>query len=135
MIVVDTNVVAYLLLGGEKTPVARLVFRKDPVWAAPIVWRSEFRSVLAAYLREGTLNLLDALEVMQEAETLLRGAEYSVVSGQVLKLVSESGCSAYDCEFVALAQQLGVPLLTSDAEILREFPQTAMSLEVFAKKR
>jgi predicted nucleic acid-binding protein len=56
-------------------------------------------------------------------------------SGQVLKLVSESSCSAYDCEFIALAEQLGVPLLTSDAEILKEFPQMATSLEAFVKKR
>ena len=135
MIVVDTNVVAYLLLGGQKTPGARLAFRKDPVWAAPILWRSEFRNVLAAFLRRRTLSLLDALEVMQEAETLFRGAEYNVESGQVLRLATESGCSAYDCEFVALAQELGVPLLTSDADILKEFPQTAISLEAFAAKR
>lgn len=135
MIVVDTNVVAYLLLGGEKTPGARLAFRKDPVWAAPSLWRSEFRNVLAAYLRRGALHLSDAIEVMRQAETLFRGAEYSVDSGQVLKLVSESGCSADDCEFDALAQQLGVPLLTSDAAILNQFPQTATSLEAFAKKR
>jgi predicted nucleic acid-binding protein len=135
MIVVDTNVVAYLLLGGAKTPGARLAFRKDPVWAAPILWRSEFRNVLAAFLRRGSLSLSDAIEVMREAETLFRGAEYGVDSGQVLNLVAESGCSAYDCEFVALARQLGVPLLTSDAEILKEFPQTATSLEAFARKR
>jgi predicted nucleic acid-binding protein len=135
MIVVDTNLVAYLLLGGEKTQAARLAFRKDPMWAAPILWRSEFRNVLAAYLRRGRLTLKDALEVMQEAEALFLGAEYSVESAQVLKLVSESGCSAYDCEFVALAEQLSVPLLTSDAEILRQFPQTAISLEAFARKR
>jgi len=135
MIVVDTNVVAYLLLGGEKTAGARLAFRKDPAWAAPLLWRSEFRNVLAAYLRRGTLRLSDALEVMRDAEALFRGAEYSVESGDVLKLVAESGCSAYDCEFVALAQQLGVPLLTSDAEILKDFAQTAISLEAFAGKR
>jgi predicted nucleic acid-binding protein len=135
MIVVDTNVVAYVLLGGEMTPGARVAFRKDPEWAAPLLWRSEFRNVLAAYLRRGTLRLSDTLEMMREAETLFRGAEYSVESGHVLKLVSESGCSAYDCEFVALAQQLGVPLVTSDAEILKEFPQTAISVEAFAGKR
>ena len=135
MIVVDTNVVAYLLLGGEKTAGARLAFRKDPAWTAPILWRSEFRNVLAAYLRRCTLRLSDALEVMRDAEALFRGAEYSVESRDVLRLVTESGCSAYDCEFVALAQQLGVPLLTSDAEILKEFAQTAISLETFAGKR
>ncbi len=135
MIVVDTNVVVYLLLGGEKTLQARQAFRKDPVWAAPILWRSEFRNVLAAYLRRGTLKLSDALEVMREAETLFSGGEYTVESGQVLKLVSESGCSAYDCEFVALAQQLGVTLLTSDSEILKAFPLTATSPETFGKRR
>ena len=134
MIVVDTNVVAYLLLGGEKTPGARRAFQKEPVWAAPILWRSEFRNILGAYLRRGTLTRSDALEVMREAESLFHGTEYSVESGLVLRLVSESSCSAYDCEFVALAQQLGVPLVTSDAEILREFPQTALSLEAFSKK-
>jgi predicted nucleic acid-binding protein len=135
MIVVDTNVVAYLLLGGEMTPGARVAFRKDPEWVAPLLWRSEFRNILAAYLRRGSLILSDALEMMREAETLFSGAEYSVESGQVLKLVSESSCSAYDCEFVALAQQLGVSLLTSDAQILKEFPRTATSLEAFARKR
>ena len=103
MIVVDTNVVAYLLLGGEKTAGARLAFRKDPAWAAPILGRSEFRKVLAAYLRRGTLRLSDALEIMRDAEALFRGAEYSVESGDVLTLVTESGCSACDCECVALA--------------------------------
>ena len=135
MIVVDTNLVAYLLLGGEKTPGARLAFRKDPMWAAPILWRSEFRNVIAAYLRRGMLRLSDALEVMQDAETLFQGAEYKVDSRHVLKLAAESACSAYDCEFVALAQQLSVPLLTSDAEKLRQFPQTAVSLEAFTRNR
>ncbi len=134
MIVVDTNVMAYLLLGGEKTLQARQVVRKDPAWVAPLLWRSEFRNVLAAYLRRGTLSLSEAIEIMGDAEVLLRDAEYSVESGQVLKLVSESDCSAYDCEFVALAQQLGVPLLTSDAQTLREFPQTATALETFARR-
>ena len=135
MIVVDTNMVAYLLLGGEKTPEARLAFSTEPIWAAPILWRSEFRNVLAVFLRRRKLSLPDALEVMQEAETLFRGAEYNVDSGQVLKLASGSSCSAYDCEFVVLAQQLGVPLLTSDAQILKAFPQTAMSVETFARRR
>ena len=135
MIVVDTNVVVYLLLGGEKTAGARLAFRKDPLWAAPLLWRSEFRNVLAAYLRRGRLSRTDALEVMGEAEALFRGAEYSVESGHVLRLASESGCSAYYCEFVALAQQLSVPLLTSDAQILKEFAETAVSLEAFAGRQ
>jgi predicted nucleic acid-binding protein len=134
MIAVDTNIVAYLILGGAKTDQARLAFRKDPLWAAPLLWRSEFRSVLAAYLRQGALLVADAIQLMREAERLFRGAEYHVESDQVLRLLSSSQCSAYDCEFVALAQELGVPLVTSDAQILSEFPTTAVSLDDFVSE-
>ncbi len=131
MIVVDTNVIAYLFLGGEKTLQARQTLQKDPQWAAPILWRSEFRNVLAMYLKRGQLVLADALELVAEAESLLDGSEYRVESGQVLNLASTSPCSAYDCEFVALAQELGVPLVTSDAQLLKSFPSVAVALDAF----
>jgi len=131
VIVVDTNVIAYLLLGGEKTPQARAVFQKDSSWVAPILWRSEFRNILAYYLRQGKLVLADALQLMIEAELLFQGEEYQVESGEVLSLVSSSRCSAYDCEFVALARHLNIPLVTSDGQMLAEFPETAVSLDAF----
>ena len=131
MIVVDTNVIAYLLLGGEKTPQARAALQKDPAWAAPILWRSEFRNVLAYYIRQGTLVITDALQLMSEAELLFQGEEYHVESAQVLSLVSSSRCSAYHCEFVALAGYLNISLVTSDTQILAQFPDIAVSLEAF----
>lgn len=127
MITVDTNLIAYLLMGGEKTEHARTVFRRDPVWVAPLLWRSEFRNVIAMQMRQSGLGIHDALELMREAETLMRGAEYQVESGSVLALASSSGCSAYDCEFVALARGLSVPLITADREILKAFPALAIS--------
>ena len=128
MIVVDTNVIAYLLLGGEKTSKARSVFKRDPKWAAPLLWRSEFRSVLAMFIRQGKLTSENAMEFMNEAETLMQGEEYQVDSGRVIKLIDSSNCSAYDCEFIALAQHLDIPLVTSDKQILDEFPDTAVSI-------
>jgi predicted nucleic acid-binding protein len=46
----------------------------------------------------------------------------------VLQLVSTSRCSAYDCEFVAVAEQLAVPLVTEDLTILAAFHLLAQSL-------
>lgn len=127
MIVVDTNIVAHLLLLGEHTETARQTFLKNSKWAAPLLWRSELRNVLARYMKKQHLPLPSALEMQVAAEQLFAGREYAVNSTQVLEMSMTSGCSAYDCEFVALAQSLGVPFVTSDQQVLRAFPATAVS--------
>jgi predicted nucleic acid-binding protein len=132
LIVADTNVIAYLIIPGERTPQARAAFQKDPEWVAPLLWRSEFRNILALYMRQPHISLDDALQFMQEAELLMRGGEYESISSRVLNLVAKSRRSAYDCEFVALAQDLGVPLVTSDNQVLTEFPSIATSLDRFS---
>lgn len=128
MIVVDTNIVAYLYLPGELTARAEALLELDADWAAPVLWRSEFRNILAGYMRRGTLTLAQACDLQAEAESLLAGGEHEVGSQQVLQLSRDSGCSAYDCEYVALARQLGTKLVTMDAQLLRAFPQNAVSL-------
>ncbi len=132
MIVVDTNVIAYLLIEGERSDQAEGVFEKDPEWIAPYLWRSEFRSVLSFYLRKGNISLADAIVIMDEAENLMEGREYEVQSPQVLDLVQNSECSAYDCEYVALAEQLGIKFVTSDRKLLRAFPSIAIEMGAFA---
>ncbi|NCA11045.1 PIN domain-containing protein [bacterium] len=128
MIVVDTNVIAYLYLPGVFTTKAEALLERDPEWAAPWLWRSEFRNILAGYVRRGTISLPAAIDLQMEAERLLAGGECDVDSRVVLELAAQSGCSAYDCEFVALADTLGVKLMTMDAQVLRAFPATAASL-------
>jgi predicted nucleic acid-binding protein len=131
VIVVDTNIMVYLWMPGELTSQALRVYRKDPQWVAPTLWRSEFLNALAVNMRRGSLAFEDALDVMERAEVLMRGQELEVASAGVLRLARESGCSAYDCEFVWLAQDLGVPLITSDKEILTKFKSIAVSMETF----
>jgi predicted nucleic acid-binding protein len=131
VIVVDTNVLVYLLLPGEHTEHAERVLRRDPVWTAPLLWRSEFRNMLAVYMRQGRLSLDHALRLMDTAEILLQGREYTVSSVRVLSLVAGTRCSAYDGEFVALAQDLGLSLVTSDARLLAEFPATVIAMDMF----
>jgi predicted nucleic acid-binding protein len=131
VIVVDTNVIAYLLMPGDQTPHARRVLQRDPVWAAPLLWRSELRNVLAVAMRRGHVTLADALDVMDAATTLLAGGEFAVPSPAVLRLSARSRCSAYDCEYVALAEELGLPLVTADRDILRDFAATSVALETY----
>ncbi|MGB5134989.1 MAG: type II toxin-antitoxin system VapC family toxin [Prochlorococcaceae cyanobacterium] len=125
---VDTNVVAYLLLPGPRTAQAEALLLDHPQWAAPPLWRSEWRNVLTGYLRRDRLQLPEAVALMQQAEMLLGAHDEPVSSEHVLHLVSNSRCSAYDCEFVAAAQQLGVPLVTEDRAILTAFPDLAQPL-------
>lgn len=131
MIVVDTNVIAYLLIDGEHTAASRRVFAHDPEWCAPLLWRSELRNVLALYLRRGSMTLEQATALQEAAEGLLARREYIPRSRDVLALAAASGRSVYDCEFVATAQRVGVPLVTSDRQLRRAFPALTESLESF----
>lgn len=128
MIVVDSNVVAYLYLPGEHTAKAEALLERDPEWAAPILWRSEFRIILAGYLRRKILTFDQACSLQSEAEDLLAGLEFEVDSKAVLELVHDSDCSVYDCEFIALASKLQVRLVTMDAKLLKAFPRRVMPL-------
>lgn len=122
MIVVDTNVVAYLFLRGEFAARAEAWLTLDRDWAAPMLWRSEFRNLLAGYLRRKQLTFEAVREIQREAEALLIGNEHEVDSLRVLELVRDSDCSAYDCEFVSVAMRLDVKLLTADSKVLKAFP-------------
>ncbi len=128
MIVVDSNILAYLYLPGEYSANAEALLQRDPEWAAPLLWRSEFRNILAGYLRRGTLTFEQVTALQEEAEALLEGAEFAVNSISILELVRDSNCSAYDCEFIALAKRLDTKLVTMDSKVLRAFPEHAVSL-------
>ena len=131
MIVADTNLIAYLLIRGQHSEQAEAVYTKDPRWVAPLLWRSEFRNILAVYIRKGLMDLNDAYEIMGQAERLMAGQEFEVVSAGVLQLAASSGRSAYDCEFVALAQNLGVTMVTSDRMLAARFKPTVSSMTEF----
>lgn len=114
---------------------AEKALAKDADWIAPLLWRPEFRNVLAGALRNKVITAEGAAAVMEQAESSFLGREYLVSSRAVLRLVAASPCSAYDCEFVALAQEQRIRLLTADRQILRAFPNLAISLEKFVSSR
>lgn len=134
MIVIDTNIIAYLYLPTEHTKDAEELLIKEPIWSAPSLWRSEFRNVLALYMRKGIITFEQAIQIQTEAELLMDGNEYELNSIDILKLVKNSSCSAYDCEFVALAQELETTLVTADKKIISEFPDIATSIQLFLNR-
>jgi predicted nucleic acid-binding protein len=135
VIVVDSNVLAYLYLPGEHTAAAEALLEKDPDWAAPILWRSEFRNILAGYMRRKALTFAQACELQGEAESLLLGSEFEVESPAVLELVRDGNCSAYDCEFIALAIKLNTTLVTMDEKLLQAFPKRTLQLGAGKRSR
>jgi predicted nucleic acid-binding protein len=128
MIVVDTNVVAYLYLPGAFTSAAERLLQHEPQWAAPLLWRSELRNILTLHMRQRLLTFEQSFAIQREAEALMADNEYDVDSFDVLELARDSGCTAYDCEFVALARRLGVKLVTGDTKLRRAFPTATKAL-------
>ncbi len=131
MIVVDTNVLVYFFTLATQSDDVALVREKDPDWHAPLLWRSEFRNAIAGYIRRGDMSMDQAIDTLQKAERLMHNKEHMIDSTAVMRLVADSACSAYDCEFVALANHLNIPLVTSDSRLLRNFPDRALAPDQF----
>ncbi|MCC6868056.1 MAG: type II toxin-antitoxin system VapC family toxin [Burkholderiales bacterium] len=131
MIVVDTNVIQYCWVRGQYTETAQAVREKDPEWHAPILWRSELRNVLTAYLRRRMLTRTHVMEILGAADHALAEREHIIPDHLVLDVVASSALTAYDAEFVALAGALSVHLVTADKAVLKAFPERALTMEAF----
>jgi predicted nucleic acid-binding protein len=127
VIVVDTNTIAYLYIPTPETSAVETLLESDRDWVAPQLWRSEFRNILALYIRKEILTFEAACQMQRQAELLMAGNEYEIDSLSVLATANESGCSAYDAEFVALAKSLSRQLVTNDKNLLKLFPGIAIT--------
>jgi predicted nucleic acid-binding protein len=133
VIVVDTNVICYRWMSSPNSAAAEAALTKDPHWIAPLLWRSEFRNIVALAIRKKAITIQAAQEITRNAEATFEHSEFAVSSDAVLQLVARSNCTAYDCEFVALADAERVQLVTADRQILHEFPEVAISLDKFVR--
>jgi predicted nucleic acid-binding protein len=126
MIVVDTNVLSCLWFKSPHFEKVAELLKVDMEWVVPDLCRSEFRNVAAAYLRRGYYSLDEINWIIAQKESKMLGSYLDVDSQEVMKLASQSTCSSYDCEFVALAKAMSTHLITFDAKIVREFPGIAI---------
>jgi predicted nucleic acid-binding protein len=133
MIVVDANLIGYFFIEGEFTPLALQVFEKDPDWYAPLLWQSEMRSIVTKHFRFQGMTFEKSQLAMNEAHDLMFEHERNVSSNLVIELVALSKCTSYDCEYVALAKEMNLTLVTFDKDIMRDFPRIAISPQNFVK--
>ncbi|MEP7343803.1 MAG: type II toxin-antitoxin system VapC family toxin, partial [Gemmatimonadaceae bacterium] len=126
MIVADANAVAALVLPGDESELTDQLQRADPAWVAPPLVLSELRSVMAKLVRTRRQTPAQACELLNLAVQALEAVTFEPDARLVFELVATSGCSSYDCEYVAIAEELGCPLATFDREVLRAFPSIAV---------
>lgn len=129
MIAVDTNVIAYAVLPGERTKAALALAERDPEWVAPALWRRELRNVLATLMRVRQLPLRQALAAFSAAEALVTDATVEPSTGECLRLAARGRVSAWDAEFVFVAEAAGLPLVSADRKLARAFPGRVVALE------
>jgi predicted nucleic acid-binding protein len=129
MIVVDVNVIAYLMITGDKTGLTRRLFRQEPNWRLPPLWRHEFLNVLATYVRHSGATVEDARKIWQQSLHLFSRQESNVDLLEALRLACRHKVSAYDAQYILLAIELGVPCVTEDQQLLTAFPTIAQPIQ------
>ena len=132
MIVVDFNIIVYLLTATPQRESARRVRERDRDWLVPSLWRHEMLNVLATLTRQDVLDAASALTVWRNALALLGTSERQPDMEDTLSLAIEHGISAYDAQYVALAASLGVSLVSEDKKLQRLLPDRVVSMTDFA---
>ena len=132
MIVVDTNVMVMLVVGGPGGAEAARLYVQDKDWAAPPILKSELRNVLIGSVRRGAMPRHEAVSMMDHASLVLDDRVVDASHSDVIEVALNCGLTAYDAEFVVVARLLGVSLATADRAILRSAPDVAAPLSAFA---
>jgi predicted nucleic acid-binding protein len=127
VVLVDTNVLAYLMLEGDRTSAAQELFARDADWRSEAFIMVEFSNVLTTYVRTKVLSRDQGLKLLAGAEKLVPVLT-SVQNARALEVATQFGISAYDARFVALAIQMKVKLVTEDAKLRAAVPSWTVSL-------
>ena len=128
MLVVDTNVLASLLLDGPFTGPARALLASDPDWRSAAFAMVELANVLATQVRRLDMPLPDALNLLAHAAAVMEDGLVEIDHAAALALASERGVSAYDARYLVVAQALQVRLVTEDVKLRKRAPELTCSI-------
>lgn len=127
MIVVDTNVIAYLLIEGDRTADAQALRLADPDWRSEPFLLVEFSNLLATQVRAKALSAAQAKSLLESAAQQV-AAWVEVPHAEALAVALDRQISAYDARFVACARRLSAPLVTEDSRLRTATPGSSMSI-------
>ncbi len=131
MIVVDTNVIAYRFIAGDKTSRAIKIEQFDADWRVPYLWCFEFLNVLATLTKNSIINENQCINIWRNALSFLKGRENSINPERVLHISIHNGISAYDACYIVLAETLNTKCVTSDNKLVKLFPDHTLFLDTF----
>lgn len=132
MIVADANLLAYLCIPTElQTKQAEYVRSREKVWIAPPLLRHEFLHVIARYIARGDFDVDEAARVYQRGISMMEFSTLPLDAHAIFRITQGSGCTTYDAEYVWLAREMNIPLVTADKEVLAAFPSIAIAIETF----
>jgi predicted nucleic acid-binding protein len=125
--VVDTNVVAYYLLGTLPfVEEVRRFWRLIGDLIAPAIWEAELANLVWVAIRSGVVPAADGPGWLRAANRLgIRSVPSRMLWQGALDRSIESGVAVYDTLFIELAARRRLPLATFDTRVLTAFPQIA----------
>lgn len=129
MIVADVNLIVYLLTDTPQHRQAIARYTEDPDWRVPPLWRHEFLNVLATLARHTVISEEDAVTLWHNALMIFGGQEGEANWVRSLSIAIAHGVSAYDAQYIALAEELDCAVITNDNGLQRTFPSRCRGLE------
>jgi predicted nucleic acid-binding protein len=126
-LVVDASVVAKFYFFEEGSERAQAILTSGLVFAAPELLLIELASVAATRLRRGLSTKERAREAVASIGDLVD--EFVPLTGLASKaflLASDSGCSAYDATYLAIARDRGLRVLTADLRLVQRARDAGM---------
>jgi predicted nucleic acid-binding protein len=127
VLLIDTNILVYLMMQGDRTPAAQQLYERDADWRSEGFVMVEFSNVLATCVRIKALAAEQAMKLLQDALVLLPVLT-DVTHAQALETATQFGISANDARFIALAKQMRVKLVTEDTKLQAAVPSWTVSL-------
>jgi predicted nucleic acid-binding protein len=98
------------------------------------LWHHEFLNVLASYHRFDRVPLTRLLPAWSTARALFDDSTHRIDMPQALRIAGERNITAYDAQFVTLAQDRRAPLITHDRRLLRAVPDLALTARQYLER-